>query len=132
MKDDSTTTPGGGQQVSTQRPVTPPKRLRLLASTRRDTANMDFQGIAVTASLVVSFVTLALLVVQTRSLSAQTRAVAKSLEYGAYLKLVDYLNDVNLELMGNPELKRVFIDMDVLNQHLATVPDLSIEQVALA
>jgi hypothetical protein len=93
---------------------------------------MDLQGITVTGSLVVSIVTLALLVVQTRSLSAQTRAVAKSLEYGAYLKLVDYLNDVNLELMNNPELKRVFINMDVLNQHLATVPDLSIEQVALA
>jgi hypothetical protein len=93
---------------------------------------MDLQAVAVTVSLAMSVITLVLLVIQTKSLSTQTRAVAKSLEYGAYLKLVDYLNDVNLELMSNPELKKVFVNLDFLNDHLAEVPDLSIEHVALA
>jgi hypothetical protein len=94
--------------------------------------SMDLQVIAITVSMAVSIVTLALLVLQTRALSVQTRSVAKSLEYGAYLKLVDYLNDVNLELMTNRATQDVFRRMDFIAATLRDNEDLTIESIALS
>jgi hypothetical protein len=92
---------------------------------------MDLQVAAVLVSMAVSIVTLVLLVLQTRALSTQTRAVAKSLEYSAYLKLVDYLNDVNIELMTNKATQDVFTRMDYVADTLRDNEDLSIQSIAL-
>jgi hypothetical protein len=92
---------------------------------------MDLQIVAILVSMAVSIVTLVLLVLQTRALSVQTRSVAKSLEYGAYLKLVDYLNDINLQLMTNQATQDVFRRMDFIADTLRDNEDLSIESIAL-
>jgi hypothetical protein len=93
---------------------------------------LDLQTATLLISIGISIVTLALLVLQTRSLSKQTKAVAVSLEYSAYLKLVDYLNDVNMQILENPGVRSVFAEMDFVADSLRRNPELSVEKIALA
>jgi hypothetical protein len=82
--------------------------------------------------MVISILTLVLLIVQTHSLVVQTRAVAKGLEYSAFLTLVDSLNQVNLSLMSDSGVQDMFRDVGYIADNVGTTENLSIGKLALA
>jgi hypothetical protein len=90
------------------------------------------QSIALVLSMVISVLTLVLLVMQTRALSLQTKSVAKNLEYGTYLKLVDSLNEINLRLMSEPAVQEMFRDVGYIADGIEAEESLSIARLALA
>ena len=65
---------------------------------------MAIERTAPFVSLAINLVTLSFLVLQTRYLARQTTSLNRSLEHTAYLKLVDYLNKVNLLLFQQAAL----------------------------
>ena len=93
---------------------------------------MAVERIALLVSLAINLVTLSFFVLQTRYLARQTTALNRSLEYTAYLKLVDYLNEVNLLLFQDAKVAAVFKELDFIRERLEASQDLSIEKIGLA
>jgi hypothetical protein len=93
---------------------------------------MGIERIALLVSLAINLFTLSFFVVQTRYLARQTMALNRSLEYGAYLKLVDYLNEVNLLLLQDAKVAAVFKDLGFIRERLEVNKGLSIEKIGLA
>jgi hypothetical protein len=93
---------------------------------------MGVERVVLIVSLAISLVTLSFFVVQTRYLARQTTSLNRSLEYTAYLKLVDYLNEVNLLLLQDARVAAVFKDLGFIKERLDTNQDLSIEKIGLA
>jgi hypothetical protein len=71
-------------------------------------------------------------VLQTRYLARQSTSLNRSLEYTAYLKLVDYLNEVNLLLFQDAKVAAVFKDLGFIRERLEADQELSIEKIGLA
>ena len=93
---------------------------------------MAVERIALLVSLAINLVTLSFFVLQTRYLARQSRSLNRSLEYTAYLKLVDYLNEVNLLLFQDAKVAAVFKELDFIRERLEANQDLSIEKIGLA
>lgn len=62
---------------------------------------MRTENLVLVAGFAVNLAALILLLLQTRHLATQTKALSKSLEYTSYQKLVDYTNDVSRLLLEN-------------------------------
>ena len=95
-------------------------------------SDMGLQTLALIVSLAVNTATLVVFVLQTRFLAKQTSTLNKSLEYAAYQKLVDYLNEVNMLLLQDPRVATIFKEMDFIQETLDTHAGLSIEKIGLA
>jgi hypothetical protein len=93
---------------------------------------MAVERTALFVSLAINLVTLTFFVLQTRYLARQTTSLNRSLEYTAYLKLVDYLNEVNLLLFQDAKVAAVFKDLGFIRERLEADQDLSIEKIGLA
>jgi hypothetical protein len=93
---------------------------------------MGIERIALLVSLAINLFTLSFFVVQTRYLARQTTSLNRSLEYSAYLKLVDYLNEVNLLLLQDAKVAAVFKDLGFIRERLEGNEGLSIEKIGLA
>jgi hypothetical protein len=93
---------------------------------------MGIERIALLVSLAINVFTLSFFVMQTRYLARQTTSLNRSLEYSAYLKLVDYLNEVNLLLLQDAKVAAVFKDLGFIRERLEVNEGLSIEKIGLA
>lgn len=105
---------------------------------------MKLETIALILTLAINSITLIVLVQQARYLSKQTKAVVEqtkylsmqtksvgtSLEYAAYQKLVDYMNEVSMLIIEHQSIKDVFSELDFIQQGLKN--GRSLEKTALA
>lgn len=92
----------------------------------------EFQLWAIIVGLAINFLTLLLFLLQTRHLGEQTNMLARSLEYGSYLKLLDYLNDVSKLTIEDSKVKEIFSELPFVKDNLAANRDLSMEKIGLA
>jgi hypothetical protein len=93
---------------------------------------MAVERVALLVSLAIDLVTLSFLVLQTRYLARHSTSLNRSLEYTAHLKLVDYLNEVNLLLFQDAKVAAVFKELDFIRERLEANQDLSVEKIGLA
>ncbi|HET7519011.1 MAG TPA: hypothetical protein VFN05_15250 [Actinomycetes bacterium] len=93
---------------------------------------MAVERLALPVSLAINLITLSFFVLQTRYLAGQTTSLTRSLEYTAYLKLVDDLNEVNLLLFQDAKVAAAFKELDFIRERLEGSQDLSIEKIGLA
>lgn len=93
---------------------------------------MTVEDIALPATLLLNMVALIIVARQTSHLAKQNKAILVSLEYTSYLKLVDYLNEVNSQIFQNERVAQAFSELDFIADHLKSRPGLTVEKVALA
>lgn len=91
---------------------------------------MQTEHMILIAGFAVNFATLILLLLQTRHLATQTKALSTGLRYTSYQKLVDYTNDVSMLLLENERVVEVFKEMDFVKD--GTRRGLSVEKIGLA
>lgn len=95
-------------------------------------STLDIQSISVLAGVIISFLTLIIVMLQTIHLGRQTKMLTQNLQYSSYLKLLDYLNELNKLMINNERVKEAFEQVDSVKARMASKRDLSMEKMVAA